>query len=198
MNQPNYVEEHSIKRVLEGWGLQRDTCRWDELRACYTADATMVTTWFDGLASDFVEASIRASASPTLVQHFFGPSRVDIHGAHAIAESRVVLLVRTELEGVEVDITVHGRFFDMLRNIDGQWRIQSRMPIYEKDEVSPVDPQKKLLLDGERLNRYPKAYRHLAYVQELGGATITTRIPGHNSPEQRQLYAAGQQWLNGY
>ncbi len=156
----------------------------------------MVTTWFDGAATDFVEASIRAATSNTLVQHFFGPSAIQIKGQRAIAETRLILLVRTELEGAEVDVTCYGRFIDRLVLHDGQWRILARIPIYEKDSLVPLDPQRPLQLDHARLNRHPVAFRHLAYLQELGGATITTRIPPHNSEAQHALYAAGQDWLH--
>lgn len=192
-----YIEEQSIKRLLDGWGLQRDTCRWDELRACYAPGATMVTTWFDGLASDFVDASIRAATSDTLVQHFFGPSAIQINGERATAETRLILLVRAEIEGAEVDITCYGRFIDRLVLNDGEWRILARMPIYEKDSLAPLDSRRPPELDHARLNAYPSAFRHLAYLQEIGGATITTRIPPHNSDAQRALYAAAQDWLQG-
>lgn len=188
------IEEQAIKRLLDGWGLQRDTCRWEELRACYTPDATMVTTWFDGRATDFVEASIRAATSGTLVQHFIGPSTIQIHGLRAIAETRLILLVRAELEGAEVDVTCYGRFFDRIVRSDDGWRIRARMPIYEKDSLAPVDPGRAIDLDRTRLASYPSAFRHLAYVQATGGATIMTRIPAHNSDAQRDLYATGREW----
>lgn len=191
-----YIEEQAIKQLLEGWGLQRDTCRWTDLLACYTSDATMVTTWFDGRATDFVEASIRASTSGTLVQHFIGPSTIEVNGMRAIAETRLILLVRAELADVLVDVTCYGRFFDRLVRNDDQWQILARMPIYEKDCIAPVDPCVRIEIDGARLDSFPSAFKHLAYVQASGGATITTRIPAHNSDAQRDLYAAGDAWLH--
>lgn len=191
----NPIKQQQIKRLLDDWGLWRDTCRWAELSASYAADATMVTTWFDGRASDFIEASIRASASGTLVQHFMGPSRIDINGLRATAETRLMLLVRGELDGLEVDITCYGRFFDKLVCIEGEWRILERMPIYEKDSLATVNPNQVITLDRTRLHDYPSAFRHLAYMQAAGGATITTRIPPHNSAAQNALYAAARTWL---
>lgn len=188
-------EEQAIKRLLDAWGLWRDTCRFAELRACYAPGATMLTTWFDGLASDFVDASIRASASATLVQHFIGASTIEIDASRAIAETRLMILIRSELAGVAVDVTCYGRFYDQLVCTESDWQILSRTPIYEKDSLAAVDPGRTVELDQARLKTYPAAFRHLAYVQATGGATITTRIPPHNSDAQRELYAAGQRWL---
>lgn len=189
------IGKQEIKRLLDNWGLWRDTYRWAELRTCYAPDATMVTTWFDGRATDFVEASIRASTSGTLVEHFMGPSTIEINGLRALAETRLMLLVRGELNGVEVDVTCYGRFFDRLVCIDGAWVILERMPIYEKDSLSAVDSRMAVDLDCTRLQTYPLGFRHLAYMQATGGATITMHIPAHNSEAQSSLYAAGKNWL---
>lgn len=188
-------DEQAIKRLLDAWGLWRDTCRFDELRACYAPGATMVTTWFDGAASDFVDASIKSSAAPTLTQHFIGPSTIEVHEARAIAETRLILMGRTKLEDIDIDVTCYGRFFDRLVRTGDGWRILSRMPIYEKDTLTAVDPGLAVQLDVTRLKTYPAAFRHLAYVQASGGATITSRIPPHNSTAQRELYAEAQTWL---
>ena len=189
-------EEQAIKRLLDAWGLWRDTCRWDELRSCYAPDATMVTTWFDGRASDFVDASVRAAASGTLVQHFIGPSTIDVVGGRALAETRLMLLVRGELAGTEVDVTCYGRFFDRLVGAGADWHILDRIPIYEKDCLTVVQQGQTVELDRTRLAGYPAAFCHLAYLQASGGAAITARIPGHNSDAQRSLYAAGRTWLH--
>lgn len=188
-------DEQAIKRLLDAWGLWRDTGRFDALRACYAPGATMVTTWFDGTASDFVDASIKSSASATLTQHFIGPSTIEVHEARAVAETRLILMGRTKLEDVDVDVTCYGRFFDRLVRTGDGWRILSRMPIYEKDTLAAVEPGLAVPLDAARLKTYPAAFRHLAYLQASSGATITPRIPPHNSPLQRALYAEAQAWL---
>ena len=193
---PDATHEHDIKRLLDDWGLWRDTCRWPELRAAYAPGATMMTTWFNGAANDFVDASIKASASGTLVQHFMGPSTIQLHGLKALAETRFILLVRGRLDGVEVDITCYGRFFDKLVRRDGTWRILARVPIYEKDSIATPVPGKPLALDPARLQSHPAGFRHLAYLQSSGGATITPNIPAHNSDAQCALYEAGHAWLD--
>jgi hypothetical protein len=113
----------------------------------------------------------------------------------ALAETRIILLVRGVIGEVEVDATCYGRFYDRLICNDGQWKIKERTPIYEKDALYPVDPGQLLHLDQAELGRYPEPYRHLAYLQAAGGASITLTIPLPNSDSQNRLYALGQSWL---
>lgn len=187
----------AIERLLRNWGLWRDTCRWDRLRQTYAPYAQMKTTWFSGTAVDFIEASVRAATRPATVLHVMGPSTIEVCGERAIAETRVMLLLRDRLEGEEVDVTCYGRFVDRLTKQSARWLILSRAPIYEKDCLVPVRPGAALVIDEAVLADLPQGYRHLAYLQTLAGAQIQRDIPGHNSEEQQQMYADAQAWLSG-
>jgi hypothetical protein len=93
-----------IREAVESWALWRDTGRWRELRALYTADALVHTTWFVGAASEFVDRCMEAAKRGSRSQHFIGAVCVELAGERAIAESRAMLLVRAALHGVEVDV----------------------------------------------------------------------------------------------
>ena len=190
------LDRAAITQVVQDWGLARDACRWDLLESLYTLDATMHTTWFVGSASDFVERSKAAAAKGARVQHFIGAACIDVRGVKAIAETRMMLLVRGQLEHVEVDVTCYGRFHDRLvKQPDGAWRILQRVPIYEKDRIDLVDPAATLTLDPDVLARHPDGYRHLAYLQSAGGASITQDLPTPGSVALDRLYTGGQAWL---
>jgi len=191
------AERLSIERLLQDWGLWRDTGRWDRLRATYAPGATMKTTWFSGAAGEFVDASMRAAARPAVVLHVMGPSHVEIQRDRALAETRVTLLVRDLLDGTSVDVTCHGRFIDRLIKLGDRWAILSREPIYEKDFIMPTRAGTPIHFDEAVLQALPAGYRHLAYLQSRGGARIQLDIPAHNSPEQERLYQQGQAWLEG-
>lgn len=47
-----------------------------------------------------------------------------------------------------------------------------RQPIYEKDRMDPVDPAVRLELNREQLERFPRGYRHLAYLQSQLGYPV--------------------------
>ena len=182
--------------MVQDWGLARDDGRWDQLRACYTPDAVMHTTWFVGAAAEFVERSTAAARSGALVQHFIGAATIALRSNKAVAETRMILLVRGHLDGVEVDVTCWGRFHDRFVKRDGQWRIQKRVPVYEKDRLDAVNPAGRLTLDGEALAAQPYGCRHLVYLQSRGGATIMPDLPVPGSPALARLEAESAAWLD--
>lgn len=189
------LDELTVARLLQDWGLWRDTGQWALLRAAYAPDAWMRTTWFDGPAMAFVDASIALWGKGAMAQHFIGPSTVQVKGDRAIAETRVMLLLRDQVQGVAVDVSCFGRFIDRLLRIDGQWRLLHRVPIYEKDVLTPVDPAQTPSLDRAALAAFPSGYRHVAYLQSQAGAQIVRDLPGHNSEAQHLLYASTAAWL---
>ena len=185
----------AIVAVVVHWALWRDTGRWDKLRALYTVDAIQHTTWFVGPAREFID---RIAARPLGgSQHFVGACAVELNGDRAIAETRLMLLVRGALQQTEVDVTCYTRSYDRLVRTAGAWRIQQREMIYEKDRLDPVDPLARITLDAAALAQYPVGYRHLAYLQAAGGGRITPDLPVAGSEALKRLYAAGEQWLRG-
>ena len=189
------LDRAAITDLVQRWGLCRDTGRWDELRALFTADGTMHTTWFVGSADEFVARSMEAARKGARAQHFIGAATIDLNGDRAVAETRMILMLRASLQDHEVDVTCYGRFYDQLVRQDARWKIRKRVPIYEKDRLDPLDPACRLELDAEKLARHPEGYRHLAYVQASGGAAVTPGLPTPNSEALATLYAEGAAWL---
>ena len=189
------LDRAAITDLVQRWGLARDVGRWEELRAMFTADGIMHTTWFVGSADEFVRRSMEAARKGARAQHFIGAATIDLNGDRAVAETRMMLLARAPLAGHMVDVTCYGRFHDRLLREGGQWKIAIRTPIYEKDRLDPLDPSCDLKLDPAELARYPDGYRHLAYVQASGGMTVTQGLPVPNSEALARLYTEGAAWL---
>lgn len=189
------LDRAAITRVVQDWGLARDDGRWSKLRDCYTSDAMMHTTWFVGTAAEFVERSMAAAKAGARVQHFIGASTIELNGDKAVAETRMVLMVRGRLDGVEVDATCWGRFHDRFVKREGEWRILKRVPVYEKDRLDAVDPTAQLVLDAQLLAQQAEGCRHLTYMQSRGGATIIPdpAVPG--SEALSRLEAESAAWL---
>jgi len=189
------LDRAAITQVTQEWGIARDAGRWDRLRACYTSDAVMHTTWFVGPAAEFVERSMAAARAGARVQHFIGATTMELRDDKAVVETRMVLMVRGLLDGVEVDATCWGRFHDRFVKREGQWRILKRVPVYEKDRLDVVDPTATLSIDREVLARQADGCRHLTYMQSRGGATImpNSAVPG--SEALARLEAESAAWL---
>ena len=189
------LDRAAITQVVQDWGLARDDGRWDQLRACYTPDAVMHTTWFVGGAAEFVERSMAAARAGARVQHFIGAATIALKGHKAVAETRMILLVRGRLDGIEVDATCWGRFHDRMVKRDGRWRILKRVPVYEKDRLDPVDPTARLALDAEALARQADGCRHLTYMQSRGGMAIMPDLAVPGSDALQRLEAESVAWL---
>lgn len=192
-----YLDRAAITQVVQDWALARDTGRWDRLRSAYTADGMMHTTWFVGSADEFVQRSMEGAKKGARGQHFIGATSIDLAADRAIAETRMMLLLRAPMQDIEVDVTCYGRFYDFFLREHEQWRIKKRVPIYEKDRLDPLDPSARITLDPAELARYPEGYRHIAYVQASDGASVTQGLPTPNSDALTELYAEGAAWLVG-
>ena len=157
----------------------------------------MMATWFQGSAAEFMRVSQEGFARGVRILHFLGGISVDVAGDRAIAQTKMTISQRAELDGVSVDVVCTGRFYDFLESRDGRWGIVLRQPIYEKDRLDPVDPAATLRLDAGVLDRFPEGYRHLAYAQTRIGYEVKADMPGLTGPEVEALYARGTRWLEG-
>lgn len=194
------LDKLRIAQLVQSWGTWRDAGNWERLRTCYTPDATMVTTWYDGPAAGFVDASAQGRAKQAKdrgAHHIIGGTTADVKGERATAETRIALLLRSVVSGTLADITVYGRFFDFLLKSEGQWRIHRRAPICDKDFIQVVNPGETIALDAKELAKYPAGFRHLAYAQAADGAKIATTIAEPYSDEEKAVYASGRAWLDG-
>jgi hypothetical protein len=189
------LDRQEIAAVIADWALYRDTGRWAQLRSLYAPGATMQTTWFDGPAEEFIDRSVASFGGKARAQHSIGVSTINVEGDCAIAETRIVLLLRASLNAVAVDVTCYGRFYDFFVRLEGAWRIQKRIPVYDKDRIDAVDPAVTLKLDHDLLAKFAEGYRHLAYVQAQGGATLPEGLIEPQSHAERCLYEDGNRWL---
>jgi hypothetical protein len=191
MNQ--WEEKLAITEAVQNWAFARDFGNWNRLRAVFHPDGIMTSTRFTGPAEDFIAFAAKNKTSRST--HFMGGTSIRLNGGKAIAESRMILLSRTTLDGIEVDVTCYGRFYDRFVKHEGVWRILRRNAIYEKDRIESVRPGVALKLDEAELARFPEGYRYLAYVQSRGGSQVDLGLPTPRSAALEQLYKEGTAWL---
>jgi hypothetical protein len=200
----------AIRDVVETWTYARDAGDWDAFRACWHEDGYMMATWYQGPKEDFIRVSQEGRARGINILHFTGGCHIALNGTRAIAQTRMTIMQRGEVDGVLCDVACTGRFYDFMekRGVtggrppepaerDGRWAMVLRQPIYEKDRLDPVDPAASLSLDAEILARFPEGYRYLAYLQQQAGYPVKTDMPGVAGPEVERLYERGAAWLAG-
>ena len=186
-----------IRALIENWAVWRDAGDWARFSTCWHPEGRMMATWKQGTAAEFIAASIAGWNRGVSILHFLGGHSSEIAGERAIAQTKMTISQRAEVEGVLVDVVCTGRFYDFIEKHEGAWKLRLRQPIYEKDRMDPVAPDARLSLDAALLAQFPEGYRHLAYLQTRIGYAVKRDMPGLKGAEVERLYADGAAWLKG-
>ena len=187
----------AIRDIVENWVLWRDARQWERFRTLWHQDGQMWATWFQGSYEEFIRVSQEGYERGVRIMHTLGGMTIDIMGRRAIAQTRMTIAQRAEVEGVASDDTSSGRFYDYLEKPRGRWGLVLRRLAYEKDRLDPVEPGGRPFLDRELLAQFPVGYRHLAYLQSRIGYKVKRDMPGLDGPALEALYAQGAAWLKG-
>jgi hypothetical protein len=190
-------DQRAIRELIENWVVWRDALMWDRFRTVWHDDGRMMATWFQGTADEFIKVSQEGYERGVRILHFLGGSSIDISGSRAIAQTKMTISQRANVEGIACDVVCTGRFYDFFEKRNDRWGLVLRQPIYEKDRLDPIDPAANLELDKDLLARFPEGYRHLAYLQTRIGYKVKPDMPGLDGPEVAALYLRGEEWLKG-
>ena len=191
------MDRLEIRELLQNWILWRDAGDWERFATVWHDDGRMIATWFEASAAEFIAGCRKVFDAGMVGLHALGGISIDVRGGRAVAQSRMQIVQRGQVEGIEVDVTCLGRFVDALEKRGGRWGIVLRQPVYELDRLTPVSPTEVPILDDALLLQYPQGYRHLAYLQTKSGFTVNTSLPGTRGPEIDALMARMALWLDG-
>jgi hypothetical protein len=205
MNLPSAVspemllDEAAVNRIVRLERFLRDQGDWDALAACYTENSSVRTTWFDGTGPEFAEASRVMAANGRHSKHMIWPASVRIAGDRALSESPAVILNRSVIDGIEVDMVQWCRFFSRLVRLDGGWRFASFEAIYQKDEIKPVWPGDKLPDQWwEEIRPLRSSYRIWAWAMLRRGYDVSSELLGDDRPDLLESFYPGEdRWLAG-
>ena len=191
------LDRLAIRDLIENWAVWRDAGDWERFATVWHDDGVMMATWFQGPAAEFIRVTQEGWARGVSILHFLGGTSIELAGERAVAQTKMTISQRGDVQGVLCDVVCTGRFHDFFEKRDGRWGMVLRQPIYEKDRVDPVDPAAVLALDQASLAAFPPGYRHLAYIQTQIGYTVKLDMPQLTGPEVERLYARGKAWLAG-
>lgn len=192
----DFFDRQAIMDLVRLERFYRDQGMWDELDACYTDDATVRTTWFDGTARDFVIQSRAMHENGIRGKHVIAPTFVKLNGDRAISESPSAILLRYNFDGIEADMTQICRFFSRVVRTPKGWRLRSFEGIYIKDTLVPVNPADVLPLDWEAIAKLRPSYRFLGLGLARAGYKIPQHLVGDDRPDILQaFYKQEYRWL---
>ena len=189
-NQNN--DRQQLIDLVNGW-IHRDLGEWAQLRDLFHPDGTIEITWFEGLASDFVDGSMRMGASDLRTKHLITLPRITFNadGNKATLETNAVIIA----ENVKLNIgcECHNRFFDLAEKRDGVWKLFHRQSIYDMGTFT--FPQGWVEIAQSDVVRYPREYAPLAYLLEKSGFPLGRVFATRGSELEAKMKAEGQRWL---
>lgn len=193
-----WLDKLQIGELVRLERFYRDRGMWDELAACYAEDARIRTTWFQGNGAEFAAASREMAERGRHSLHPITPVHVRVNGDRALVESIAEILNRSTIDGVEVDMTMHCRFFSRVVRTEAGWRLASFDGIYHRDSIAPVNPGDALPLDWEELRGLRPSYRIWAWSIRRRGYEVGQEELGDDRPDLlAPFYREAEEWLAG-
>lgn len=186
-------DRQQLNDLVNGW-MHRDLGEWAQLRNLFHPDGTIEITWFEGLASDFVEGSMRMGTSDLRTKHLIASPAVTFNdaGNKAILETNAIIIA----ENVKLNIgcECHNRFYDLAEKREGVWKLFHRQSIYDIGTFTfPLGPVE---IDRNIALKYPREYAALAYLLECSGFPLGRVFATRGSELETTMKAAGQRWLS--
>ncbi len=186
-------DRQQLNDLMNGW-IHRDLGEWAQLRNLFHPDGTIEITWFEGLASDFVNGSMRMGASDLRTKHLIVSPQVTFNAAgnKALLETNAIIIA----ENVKLNLGCesHNRFYDLAEKRDGDWKLFHRQSIYDMGTFT--FPQGIVEIDPATVAKYPREYAALAYLLEKSGFPLGREFATRGSKLEADMKAAGQHWLS--
>jgi hypothetical protein len=121
-------DHQNIADLMTGW-IHRALAEWDELRGLFHPDGTIEISWFEGLARDSIDGSMRMAKSDLRTKHFISAPLVRFNGNKATVETNAVVI--GENMHLDLGVSAHARFYDQVEKRQGARKIVMRQGIYD-------------------------------------------------------------------
>lgn len=177
----------------------RDQRRFDVMAECFTDDAWVRTSWYDGVGGDaYVKATMSRMGPKDFSKHWVFPAYARINGDRALVESPAKIFNRIQIGGIEADFHAYSRFFSRAKKQNGEWRLASFHVFFEKDELRPVIPGQVPQFEPELLAQMRPSYRFLGYYQTKRGVKLNMNLFGDDRFDDILAFHKGEdEWLAG-
>jgi hypothetical protein len=176
----------------------RDLGKWETMRDCFHPDSTVKISWFSGSGPEFVTGSIDMAKRGVFAKHRLAPVLVNLAGDRAVASLSAIIDIPSEIDGVDVVLSAHGRFIYRAEKRDDVWRIISFDCIYVRDEITPAILGQTVIINPEEVEGFRPSYRNLAWCLMKTGYEIDQNLPGDDQPETVENFMGEiNAWLTG-
>ena len=190
------LDELDIFRLVRSERFARDQGDWEGLASHYIDDSHVRVTWFTGTGAEFAKMSRDMARNGRHSKHPIWPIRARVVGDRGLVESYSQIQNRSVIDGVELDMTQHCRFFSQVVRTDAGWKMKSFEAIYQKDSIAPVRPADEVPIDWDEVCRYRPSYRIWTWAMVKRGYSVPDDLPGDDRPDLvAAFYAQMAAWL---
>lgn len=176
----------------------RDRGWYDEMAACFTADATITMSWFIGLASDFVASTRARTTDGVWGRHRLAPPTVRVRGDRAWAELPLAIEFSVDVAGSPADLISYCRSQYRAERTAQGWRIAGITSVYERDTLTASVPGATLDLAADTFRDFRPSYRCLGWYFAEQGTPLPEDLLGDDRPaDVARLYEQEHLWLSG-
>jgi len=194
-----FLDREELFDLVKRERFARDQGRFDVMRDCFTDDAYVRTSWYDGHGGQaYVDATMKLMGRSRRGKHWVFPAFAKINGDRATVESPAKIFGRATLHDVEVDYHVYSRFFSRAVKQNGNWKLKTFHVLWERDELRPAVLGETVPLDKTLLASMRPAYRYIGYIQTMRGVKVNQNLLGDDRLEELEAFHAGEDaWLAG-
>lgn len=134
MTPDELLDREAIRELVVRYAHAVDRRAWDDVAACFTADATADYAWFAGGIAEVLERIRAGLEGYDRAMHFVGNHLAEVRGDDASAETYALCVHRGAAGGTVREVTVALRYLDRLVRTPAGWRIARREVVVDFDE----------------------------------------------------------------
>jgi hypothetical protein len=127
------IDREAIRDVITRVARGEDRRHEGLLRSAFWPEATIDFGVMAGSFADYLSWCVPGSPDIPVTQHSLGQCMIALRGVTARCETYVTSYHRVKAEGGERDTAMGGRYLDLLEKRDGEWKIASRVMLYDWD-----------------------------------------------------------------
>ncbi|MDE2595932.1 MAG: nuclear transport factor 2 family protein [Sphingomonadales bacterium] len=128
------VDREAIRSCVARLARGEDRRSADLIRSCWWPDAKFDYGVYGGEFDAYLAWVVPGADAIKDTQHVVGQTHIELAGDIAKAESHVISYHRVEIEGVDRDTCIGGRYLDSFEKRDGEWRIADRIMLYDWEQ----------------------------------------------------------------
>jgi hypothetical protein len=127
------VDREAIRDVITRVARGEDRRHEGLLRTAFWPEATVDFGVMQGGFEEYLSWCVPGSPAIPVTQHMLGQCMISLRGETAKAETYVTSYHRVKAGNGDRDTAMGGRYLDRLEKRNGEWRIASRVMLYDWD-----------------------------------------------------------------